>query len=339
MKSHQSILARVATITGLVIGGFALSVLATGTWTAPGTGQPVGTNCTPPNCNADAPINVGTTSQNKIGGISLSTLLATGGIQIGSKIGSVTTPGTFRFIDGHQAPGYVLTTVDYDGNVMWQATSSLGIVPDSPSSDVSNYYQQGMWCGNGTAEDGGSGGTKNIPSGPWIPCGTVNPASSCPAHFTRVEFAWDTRPEQVNHGYFTCIKDNTPIINGCMVKYAKNYDLNATVSDNSCTFNPIFNPIVAGDQSIDCSISPTATSNGNIYSLSGVPGGGDGNYIIKFSLTGTKSGVTTTYSAGKSLPSIFTILNTAYSNQDNQKLTISSPRGDALVVPLVVQCN
>ncbi len=326
MKSHQSILARVATITGLVIGGFALSVLATGTWTAPGTGQPVGTNCTPPNCNADAPLNVGTTSQNKIGGISLSTLLATGGIQIGS----AASPGTFRFIDGHQAPGYVLTTVDYDGNVMWQATSSLGIAPVGPSSEVSNYYQQGMWCGNGTAIDGGSGGTKNIPSGPYIPCGAVNPAVSCPAYFTRVEFSWDTRPDQVNHGYFTCIKDSTPIRPGCMDKNASvsSYDSTATISNGSC----VYDALVAN--TVDCSVTPNTAGTGNVYSLTGGPDGGNGVYSYSFSSSYTRNGSTLTYSLATTLPRNITLLNTTYPSQTNQHLTITS-HGSSVVV----QCN
>ncbi len=50
---------RVSILTGLGFGAFALSVLATGTWTAPASA--------PPNGNVDAPINTGATTQYKSG--------------------------------------------------------------------------------------------------------------------------------------------------------------------------------------------------------------------------------------------------------------------------------
>lgn len=59
-------LKRIAITTGLVLGTFAVSAFA-GTWTAP--------TATPPNGNADAPINVGYTGQIKQGNLWLKGLI------------------------------------------------------------------------------------------------------------------------------------------------------------------------------------------------------------------------------------------------------------------------
>ena len=54
----KNILNKIVSVTGLALGAFALSALA-GSWTAP--------TQAPPSGNADAPINVGTSPQHKVG--------------------------------------------------------------------------------------------------------------------------------------------------------------------------------------------------------------------------------------------------------------------------------
>ena len=46
---------------------FAVVSLSFAAWNTPGTGYPAGTDCTPPNCNAPAPVNVGDVAQAKTG--------------------------------------------------------------------------------------------------------------------------------------------------------------------------------------------------------------------------------------------------------------------------------
>lgn len=70
MKYISPRITRVATVSGLILGAFALSAFA-GTWTAP--------TAPPPGGNPDAPINVGYDVQTKQGGIILNSLDATVG--------------------------------------------------------------------------------------------------------------------------------------------------------------------------------------------------------------------------------------------------------------------
>ncbi len=70
MKHISPHIAKVATVTGIFLGAFAISVLA-GTWTAPATTAPGG--------NPDAPLNVGYGVQTKQGGIILNSLDSTAG--------------------------------------------------------------------------------------------------------------------------------------------------------------------------------------------------------------------------------------------------------------------
>lgn len=67
MNHTTSRLARIASLTGIMLGAFALSALA-GTWTAP-------TN-SPPDGNVDAPINIGYGPQTKQGGVIINSLNA-----------------------------------------------------------------------------------------------------------------------------------------------------------------------------------------------------------------------------------------------------------------------
>ena len=63
MNKLSPTLAKVASATGLLLGAFTLSVLASSTWAEPG--------CAAPGCNVDAPINVGAIAQHKEGFLSV----------------------------------------------------------------------------------------------------------------------------------------------------------------------------------------------------------------------------------------------------------------------------
>ena len=102
MKQHLILATLVA---GFLIGASALSAFATGTWTPPST--------LPPGNNVDAPINVGTGLQEKLGSLLIDNNF---GI-LGNLIIATGTPDT----------GKVLTAVDNTGTATWTATSSLGI--------------------------------------------------------------------------------------------------------------------------------------------------------------------------------------------------------------------
>ena len=62
MKKNTLSLLRIATATGLALGTFTISALAVD-WKAP--------TCTAPNFNADAPINIGTNPQYKVGALAI----------------------------------------------------------------------------------------------------------------------------------------------------------------------------------------------------------------------------------------------------------------------------
>ncbi len=80
MKKNTPLIARIASITGLLLGAFALSAIA-GTWTA--------APCSPPGCNTSAPINVGNDYQTKSGGLAADSFTALHGVDI-------TGPSVFR---------------------------------------------------------------------------------------------------------------------------------------------------------------------------------------------------------------------------------------------------
>ncbi len=101
MKS--SFFTKIATTAGFVLGAFALSALA-GTWTAPTAPAPGG--------NPDAPINVGSLLQNKLGWLGVK--------------GLVTTDLTLA--TGTPVAGQVLTAIDSLGNAKWQ-TLPVGTSP------------------------------------------------------------------------------------------------------------------------------------------------------------------------------------------------------------------
>ena len=63
MKHNTSIVARIATLSGLFVGAVVLSAFAATTWTAP--------TATPPGNNVDQPINVGSSPQIKLGSLDI----------------------------------------------------------------------------------------------------------------------------------------------------------------------------------------------------------------------------------------------------------------------------
>jgi hypothetical protein len=97
----KSTFARVATLSGLVLGAFAMSALA-GTWTAP--------TATPPAGNVDAPVNIGAITQTKLGWLGVRGLIAT----------------DFTLATGTPVAGQVLTAIDSLGTAAW-ATPTGGM--------------------------------------------------------------------------------------------------------------------------------------------------------------------------------------------------------------------
>jgi hypothetical protein len=91
---RSSLITRVVTLASLLVGAFAFSALAA-TWTAPTVPAPGG--------NPDAPINVGSLLQNKLGWLGVK--------------GLVTTDLTLA--TGTPSAGMVLTALDSLGNAGW----------------------------------------------------------------------------------------------------------------------------------------------------------------------------------------------------------------------------
>jgi hypothetical protein len=117
MKS--TFVSRVATTAGLLLGAFALSALAA-TWTAPTVPAPGG--------NPDAPINVGSLLQNKLGWLGVK--------------GLVTTDLTLA--TGTPAVGKVLTAIDALGNATW-ATPAGGNEGNWETGEITLPCQAYAW--------------------------------------------------------------------------------------------------------------------------------------------------------------------------------------------------
>ena len=166
MKKYPFV-SKIATITGLALGAFALSALATGTWTAPSAPAPGG--------NVDAPINVGGTPQYKTGALGI----GAGTIAPASKAllqvfgaGIIETLGVTNLyvVSGEQTAGNVLT-LDGGGKAVW-AKPTGGSVASPAGSQVFN--STGTWTvpagvtvatfevwgggGGGASNHGGGGG-------------------------------------------------------------------------------------------------------------------------------------------------------------------------------------
>ena len=94
-------------VIGALLGASALSVLAqtSGSWTAP--------TVAPPGGNVAAPLNIGTTLQEKLGSLLID--------------GNLGVMGNLVIATGTPSAGKVLTALNNTGLVTWTATSSLGI--------------------------------------------------------------------------------------------------------------------------------------------------------------------------------------------------------------------
>lgn len=144
MNNKSSQIKKVASIVGLLLGAFSLSVLAAD-WTPP--------ECPPPGCNTEAPINVGNIFQNRTASLA---------ILNGLSLGKNTAPGTFggttlnldvvgagkveslyttSFYTGTLKVGgtdnnranYVLTNSG-DGTALWKSITS--IINESPTTNA-----------------------------------------------------------------------------------------------------------------------------------------------------------------------------------------------------------
>ena len=150
--NKTSVISRIAAITGLALGGFALSVFATSTWTAP-AGSAQGNN-------VDAPINVGATSQKKVGALGIGNGTMPGGTTIFDVFGSAVinalstasinvtgTPGSLtvsgatilsgpvKITSGASSNvGKYLQMADASGNITWGTPSGSGGSTPPPSS-------------------------------------------------------------------------------------------------------------------------------------------------------------------------------------------------------------
>ena len=140
--NKTSVISRIAAITGLALGGFALSVFATSTWTAPAGSAPGN--------NVDAPINVGATSQKKVGALGIGNGTMPGGTTIFDVFGNAVinalstasinvtgTPGSLTVSGATTLSGPVKITSGASSNVgkyLQMADASGNITWGSPTS-------------------------------------------------------------------------------------------------------------------------------------------------------------------------------------------------------------
>jgi len=123
MKNTSSTINKIATIVGLSLGAFAISVFAqTGTWTAPLAGPP---DCISGNPGCDAPLNVSSTLQKKLGSLKVG-LSETNAVIGGLSVGNFAAFGNFIYKPTAVAvtPGSVLAAVDAEGTVAWQPSAA-----------------------------------------------------------------------------------------------------------------------------------------------------------------------------------------------------------------------
>lgn len=136
---------KISIVTGLLIGSFALSVLAEDMDIVSSGWKPA--PCTPDQCNTASPLNVSKTVQNKDGGLSLGGLSLINGYALevnglgyftGLKVaGTVSTKGLI-VEDGDQTKGGVLTN-DGTGKAEWKPINQLNGNGSTGSSLNSSY--------------------------------------------------------------------------------------------------------------------------------------------------------------------------------------------------------
>jgi|GEM_PF-2506045 len=182
MKNTSSTINKIATIVGLSLGAFAISVFAqtgtgtgTGTWTAPLAGPP---DCISGNPGCDAPLNVSSTLQKKLGSLKVG-LSETNAVIGGLSVGNFAAFGNFIYKPSAAAvtPGSVLAAVDTAGTVAWQPSAA------SINQAMQVFATSGTWTAPAgvtkvNIEMWGAGGAKRSGSYAYTHQNTVIPGSS-----------------------------------------------------------------------------------------------------------------------------------------------------------------
>jgi len=166
MKNTTIALRRIAITTGLLLGSFALAAMA-GSWSAPGS--------TPPNGNVDAPINVGSSFQEKLGTLMVHGLSINGGFLF--------NPG------GSISAGQVLTAKDSIGTVGWTTLATGGEGGGGGNTVLTGSVGGGCYIGGGTLGRlpvcWGNGSFDNSSVSPLNQQSIASPASaSCPSGYS-----------------------------------------------------------------------------------------------------------------------------------------------------------
>lgn len=225
MKNSISSLKKIASITGLFLGAFAISVAAA-TWTPPGEAPPGG--------NIDAPINAGASVQGKIGKLGLGAATPRAGTQVLDVLGSalidnvvtnsVTVVNELK-LPTDAAQGKVLTS-DANGAATWQPAGAGGNVTFSPKITAtgsgnsiigpSSSYSACFLTKSGISASGNTNGSCSVYDNGtnWVIDATAgaNDSSSCVAQ---------------------CMRTNTPIVASCSASPS------TVVIDQAVTWNSV----------------------------------------------------------------------------------------------------
>lgn len=174
---------RIATVTGLILGACALSAFA-GTWNPP--------SAPPPGGNPDAPINVGTTPQNKLGPLGVKGLVTT----------------DFTLATGTPSAGMVLTALDSLGNAIWAAPAGGSVGPKNyviPSmqtlSSKSLTYYPCTHITNNVCDTFGSATTATVANivavfgGTFLYNGPISAGHFCSALFADAPYSQSYSPK------------------------------------------------------------------------------------------------------------------------------------------------
>ena len=180
--TRQSVIAATCLIVGGFIGASALVALAQ-TWT-PAPGIPTTCPAGYPGC--DAPINVGSSTQTKLGSLILNAALQNQNAFGLTVFGTSILNGTVQINSGSPVWGKVLMANDSSGTGVWVATSSLGITGGGGGG---LQFAQAFREGSTTNNDTGTNALVRpiyVISGPasaFVALNNVTPAS--PSYFSR----------------------------------------------------------------------------------------------------------------------------------------------------------
>jgi len=126
MTNSKHLIKKVAIISGLMLGGFAIAALAA-SWTPP-TAQP-------PENNVDAPINVGSSPQGKVGRLGLGQAQPRVGAAVLDVLGAGVIDNlfanTFTLTSGSPENGKVLTATNNNGLATWTDLDDINDPIDS----------------------------------------------------------------------------------------------------------------------------------------------------------------------------------------------------------------